>query len=864
MDEKYLNISIYKTPTDKAMPFLHKAVNKTDVMKSAQEALQSLLSDPGLAVHDLNIEYFHYKPGANCRLAYRFFLNNEQEVMACGEMVSENVKEPFKKGRWHRFIPSLNMTLRLLPSDKALPGLKQVMNAKWLARNAGFFTPKKKTTQWTLKKKKINIKVVNYRPHFRCLLKIDVKLTSAKERKRSTFYIKVYAAPISEENIKALELLSHSTKNSPLSLPSIAGVLLNNRALIFTNKKGMPFLEAIKIGGKEVIKQLSRSLEIIHTTPFTLKENLDYINKISKINACSNLLAKLDPVLGSLAMDISASLNLNAFRIRVLPKSLIHGDFSHEQILVNGSEIIILDFDKLSYGDYREDLGNFCANIIEACISGIISEQHASTIIENFLTGYNSLKDNPIELEAIKWYTAYCLLKLAIRPFRRVEKGWGKRAKDILTFAQQIIDNKCNDLFPNSFSVFLSERDLNNSSENSSDHEFSLDAVLSKIKKLESKKDALQIKKIWPASKGRWFFLFQKKEEAKEQPYFYAKILQSGKIKYNAFPDDHILVNLNRALDKNQIQRYLRNRIPLSYGFSVTPFVKEINIISYKPEHRCQIEYLITTGTKPKSKAKLFGKLYRSIEDCQAAYDATSYFSRLMAESDQSVIKDYPEPFIIPELNAVFLREIDGISFNTILSDDPHESIVENIAVSLKNLHSGKFTPLRIHSWEHEIKVMKKWTAAANHLYPFPFSSINRLMNSILEKGKSVNTKSHSLVHCDFYDKQIIVNGNAIAFLDFDSFSIGDPAIDIGNFLAHLALRGIQKTGNPKHYNRIKKCFLAAYTNNNNEVDLFKRIELYLLSSLLRLSCVYMLRSKGKVLIYSILKETEKILQKGE
>lgn len=140
-------------------------------------------------------------------------------------------------------------------------------------------------------------------------------------------------------------------------------------------------------------------------------------------------------------------------------------------------------------------------------------------------------------------------------------------------------------------------------------------------------------------------------------------------------------------------------------------------------------------------------------------------------------------------------------------------------------------------------------------------------MNSILEKAESLKTApgslvNCSLVHCDFYDKQIIVNGNAISFLDFDSLAIGDPAIDIGNFLAHLTLRGIQQKGNPNHYNRIKKCFLAAYLNNN-ETDLVKRIALYLLSSLLRLSCVYMLRPKGKVLIYPILKEVETVLQQG-
>src|SRR5262249_9497150 len=44
-------------------------------------------------------------------------------------------------------------------------------------------------------------------------------------------------------------------------------------------------------------------------------------------------------------------------------------------------------------------------------------------------------------------------------------------------------------------------------------------------------------------------------------------------------------------------------------------------------------------------------------------------------------------------------------------------------------------------------------------------------------------------LHGDFYEKQVLVRPDGLAFVDLDDSSAGDPALDLGNFLAHLELR---------------------------------------------------------------------------
>ena len=46
-----------------------------------------------------------------------------------------------------------------------------------------------------------------------------------------------------------------------------------------------------------------------------------------------------------------------------------------------------------------------------------------------------------------------------------------------------------------------------------------------------------------------------------------------------------------------------------------------------------------------------------------------------------------------------------------------------------------------------------------------------------------------SLLHRDLHDKQLLVDGASIGMLDVDTLGLGDPALDLGNLLAHLDLR---------------------------------------------------------------------------
>ena len=48
-------------------------------------------------------------------------------------------------------------------------------------------------------------------------------------------------------------------------------------------------------------------------------------------------------------------------------------------------------------------------------------------------------------------------------------------------------------------------------------------------------------------------------------------------------------------------------------------------------------------------------------------------------------------------------------------------------------------------------------------------------------------------IHRDFYYSQVLFNQEQLTLIDFDLLALGDPAIDVANFMAHLHFLGMDK-----------------------------------------------------------------------
>jgi aminoglycoside phosphotransferase (APT) family kinase protein len=68
-------------------------------------------------------------------------------------------------------------------------------------------------------------------------------------------------------------------------------------------------------------------------------------------------------------------------------------------------------------------------------------------------------------------------------------------------------------------------------------------------------------------------------------------------------------------------------------------------------------------------------------------------------------------------------------------------------------------------------------------------------------------------IHRDFYFDQVLVDGPRIWLLDLDLYTIGDPAIDLANFLAHLDEFGLRRFGDVGALDAAASAFLSGYAD---------------------------------------------------
>lgn len=132
---------------------------------------------------------------------------------------------------------------------------------------------------------------------------------------------------------------------------------------------------------------------------------------LSPVNYVGNLeggIAWLLPRLAEKTMRLKACLPK--------PQSccVVHGDFHAGQVLLAGSNTILLDFDSAGAGEPTFDLGNFLAHqICNGC-------EDISDWKEALLSGYGS----KIDEQRLQSMIALGLFRLAMEPFRRNAENW--------------------------------------------------------------------------------------------------------------------------------------------------------------------------------------------------------------------------------------------------------------------------------------------------------------------------------------------------------------------------------------------------------------------------------------------------------
>lgn len=180
---------------------------------------------------------------------------------------------------------------------------------------------------------------------------------------------------------------------------------------------------------------------------------------------------------------------------------------------------------------------------------------------------------------------------------------------------------------------------------------------------------------------------------------------------------------------------------------------------------------------------------------------------------------------------AIITETLPGVPLTDRLAGAGVEELCATVGRLLARLHAvppERVPGLAEHGPAQERAVLRRWTGLAE-----AYGVLQRQPEpSVADSGRRV------LVHRDFHDGQLLVDGGDVRALDFDLLAVGDPALDVANFLAQLELRSAQ--GVLPDAESAGAAFLSGY---RPDAAVSSAVPGYLATARARLQAVYAFRN---------------------
>ncbi len=294
------------------------------------------------------------------------------------------------------------------------------------------------------------------------------------------------------------------------------------------------------------------------------------------------------------------------------------------------------------------------------------------------------------------------------------------------------------------------------------------------------------------------------------------------------FPYDYRLEHLAACVRPEAVREAIRDDA-----------IDGCDVAAYRAGMRCQIRYT-ARGT-----ARAYGKI---------AFDREPGRRRRVHRETRDAtnggeLRLPPPAGAVDALGLDLVAAVDGRSLHDALAESADPRVVESTARALAELHRTAPAPAdRVHAAADELALVRSWVEWMSYLEPSlaaPLArALERLAASLPESAPT------SFAHRDFHDKQVLLGASHLWLLDTDTACTGDPELDLGNFLAHLFLRGVQWKRAAGHQ-ALEAAAIAGYGAGGRP----RATGWYRRATLTRLACVYQLRPRWRSVVPELLEE---------
>ncbi|OGC92049.1 MAG: hypothetical protein A2W25_13750 [candidate division Zixibacteria bacterium RBG_16_53_22] len=271
--------------------------------------------------------------------------------------------------------------------------------------------------------------------------------------------------------------------------------------------------------------------------------------------------------------------------------------------------------------------------------------------------------------------------------------------------------------------------------------------------------------------------------------------------------------------------------------------LNEIRVLGYRLGRRCVVAYEITADkTRPaKFVAKLSADALKNHPWRKIRWLERNGFDPGAADG-----LTVPQICHLDDVSgAYFMEFVAGESLHDLIGRPEYIPGCEAAGKMLAKLHNSPTEISGSYSYHDELKNLESKFLFVGELFPCWNDRLLDMFSRLKRRASNLMMKhAPAVAHRDFYDKQVLYSPSRVTLLDCDGLTTSDPALDFGNFLAHLKLRARQDSDNAGALADATLAFGSAYDVHDQEFD--NRINWWTAASLTRLACLYGLRPRWR------------------
>ncbi len=257
---------------------------------------------------------------------------------------------------------------------------------------------------------------------------------------------------------------------------------------------------------------------------------------------------------------------------------------------------------------------------------------------------------------------------------------------------------------------------------------------------------------------------------------------------------------LERALSPHRAGFFLGRMLQSNTAANGSVSLQRIQVLRHKPGRRCLIEYVVDVKKSNGEfetmtllgKARARGLDITTYRICKALWNCGFDDKSLDHASVPQTMGT------VPEFEMWFQRKTPGVPSAQLLMQAATTELAKRIAEAIHKVHKVDVSIHRSHSMADELRILHERLPLVAEMNPDWTPRLERILAACDRLGATVLISQPTGIHRDFYLDHVLIDGDRLYLIDFDLFCMGDPALDIGNFLAHLIEQSLRTFGDPE------------------------------------------------------------------